>query len=49
VTWRSGVKEQQLEPFADRSSTQTTRADQRRLTIATLAYTLLVALRHRGL
>ena len=43
------IKEQQLELFADRTSTQTMRANQLRLTFSTLAYTLLVALRRLGL
>ncbi len=43
------IKEQQLELFADRTSTQTMRANQLRLTLSTFAYTLLVALRRLGL
>jgi hypothetical protein len=43
------IKEQQLELFADRTSTQTMRANQLRLTLSTVAYTLLVALRRLGL
>jgi hypothetical protein len=43
------IKEQQLELFADRLSTQTMRANQLRLTLSTFAYTLLVALRRLGL
>ncbi len=43
------IKEQQLELFADRLSTQTMRANQLRLTLSTVAYTLLVALRRLGL
>jgi hypothetical protein len=43
------IKEQQLELFADRLSAQTMRANQLRLTLSTLAYTLLVALRNLAL
>jgi hypothetical protein len=43
------IKEQQLELFADRTSTQSMRANQLRLTLSTFAYTLLVALRRLGL
>jgi len=43
------IKEQQLELFADRTSTHTMRANQLRLTLSTVAYTLLVALRRLGL
>jgi hypothetical protein len=43
------IKEQQLELFADRLSTQTMRANQLRLTLSTFAYTLLVALRNLAL
>jgi hypothetical protein len=43
------IKEQQLELFADRLSAQTMCANQLRLTLSTLAYTLLVALRNLAL
>ena len=43
------IKEQQLELFADRTSAQSMRANQLRLTLSTFAYTLLVALRRLGL
>jgi hypothetical protein len=43
------IKEQQLAMFADRTSTQTLRANQLRLWIASLAYTLVHELRRVGL
>jgi hypothetical protein len=43
------IKEQQLGMFADRTSTATMRANQLRLWIASLAYTLVQALRRWGL
>ncbi len=43
------IKEQQLYLFADRTSAQTMRANQLRLWFSSMAYTLLVALRQRGL
>jgi hypothetical protein len=43
------IKEQQLGMFADRTSTQTMRANQLRLWIASLAYTLIRDLRRLGL
>jgi len=43
------IKEQQLELFADRTSAQSMRANQLRLTLSTFAYTLLVALRRLAL
>jgi hypothetical protein len=43
------IKEQQLAMFADRTSTQTMRANQLRLWIASLAYTLVNELRRVGL
>jgi hypothetical protein len=43
------IKEQQLMLFADRTSTATLRANQLRLTLSSVAYTLLAALRRLGL
>ena len=43
------IKEQQLDLFADRTSCATMRANQIRLTLSTIAYTLLSALRRLGL
>ena len=43
------IKEQQLCLFADRTSCATTRANQLRLWMSSVAYTLLVALRQFGL
>ncbi len=43
------IKEQQLCLFADRTSTATMRANQLRLWFSSVAYTLMVALRQRGL
>lgn len=43
------IKEQQLCLFADRTSAATMRANQRRLWFSSMAYTLMVALRQRGL
>ncbi|WP_182830417.1 transposase, partial [Tautonia rosea] len=43
------IKEQQLYLFADRTSAGTMRANQLRLFFASIAYTLLNALRRRGL
>ena len=43
------IKEQQLAMFADRTSTQTMRANQLRLWVASLAYTLVHELRRVGL
>ena len=43
------IKEQQLCLFADRTSCGTMRANQLRLWLSSVAYTLLVALRQRGL
>ncbi len=43
------IKEQQLMLFADRTSAATMRANQLRLTCASVAYTLLAALRRLGL
>lgn len=43
------IKEQQLELFADRTSTQTMRANQIRLYFSSFAYILLCALRRLGL
>lgn len=43
------IKEQQLMLFADRTSAATMRANQLRLTFSSIAYTLLAALRRRGL
>ena len=43
------IKEQQLDLFADRTSTQTMRANQIRLYFASFAYVLLCALRRLGL
>jgi len=43
------IKEQQLCLFADRTSAATMRANQLRLWFSSVAYTLLVALRQRGL
>jgi hypothetical protein len=43
------IKEQQLGMFADRTSTATMRANQLRLWIASLAYTLVRDLRRLGL
>jgi len=43
------IKEQQLCLFADRTSAATLRANQLRLWFSSVAYTLLVALRQRGL
>jgi len=43
------IKEQQLYLFADRTSAQTMRANQLRLWFSSMAYTLLAALRRRGL
>jgi hypothetical protein len=43
------IKEQQLFLFADRTSCQTLRANQLRLTFSTVAYVLLRALREFGL
>ena len=43
------IKEQQLDLFADRTSTQTMCANQLRLYFASFAYVLLCALRRRGL
>ena len=43
------IKEQQLGMFADRTSAATMRANQLRLWIASLAYTLVQALRRWGL
>jgi hypothetical protein len=43
------IKEQQLGMFADRTSTATMRANQLRLWIASLAYTLVHELRRVGL
>lgn len=43
------IKEQQLHLFADRTSAATMRANQIRLALSTLAYTLLAALRRLGL
>jgi hypothetical protein len=43
------IKEQQLYLFADRTSAQTMRANQLRLWLSSMAYTLLVALRQHAL
>ena len=43
------IKEQQLDLFADRTSCATMRANQIRLALSTIAYTLLSALRRLGL
>ncbi len=43
------IKEQQLDLFADRTSTQLLRANQIRLYFSSFAYTLLCALRRLGL
>jgi hypothetical protein len=43
------IKEQQLQLFADRTSCATMRANQLRLWLSSVAYTLLVALRRLGL
>jgi hypothetical protein len=43
------IKEQQLDLFADRTSTGTLRANQLRLTLASLAYVLMNELRRVGL
>jgi len=43
------IKEQQLDLFADRTSTQTLRANQIRLYFSSFAYVLLCALRRLGL
>jgi len=43
------IKEQQLCLFADRTSAATMRANQLRLSFSSVAYTLMVALRQRGL
>ena len=43
------IKEQQLDLFADRTSTQTMRANQIRLYFSSFAYVLLCALRRLGL
>ena len=43
------IKEQQLDLFADRTSTQTLRANQLRLYFSSFAYILLCALRNLGL
>lgn len=43
------IKEQQLDMFADRTSTHTMRANQLRLWFSSLAYTLVVQLRRLGL
>ena len=43
------IKEQQLDLFADRTSTQTMRANQIRLYFASFGYVLLCALRREGL
>jgi hypothetical protein len=43
------IKEQQLHLFADRTSTKTMRANQIRLFLSSIAYTLLEALRRLGL
>jgi hypothetical protein len=43
------IKEQQLMLFADRTSTATLRANHLRLTLSSVAYTLLAALRRLGL
>jgi hypothetical protein len=43
------IKEQQLMLFADRTSAATLRANQLRLTVSSVAYTLLAALRRLGL
>jgi hypothetical protein len=43
----SGIKEYQLDLYADRTSTNTLRANQLRLWFASMAYVLLWALRRR--
>ena len=43
------IKEQQLDLFADRTSTHTFRANQLRLSLTSIAYTLMEALRGRAL
>jgi len=43
------IKEQQLDMFADRTSSHTMRANQLRLWLSSLAYTLVVQLRRLGL
>ena len=43
------IKEQQLDLFADRTSTQTMRANQIRLYFSSFAYVLLCAVRRLGL
>ena len=43
------IKEQQLDMFADRTSTATMRANQLRLYFSTIAYVLIATLRREGL